>query len=61
MHTVNVSQFERHPQWSVDLVVIQYHPYAEGVRLIHRPTGRYYIVVTDLTRDIYQVIARGRL
>jgi len=35
MRTINVSQFERHPQWRVELVVIQRQPYLEGVRLTH--------------------------
>jgi hypothetical protein len=61
MRTINVSQFDCHPHWRVELVVIQYQPYAEGVRLVHLPTGRYILVITDLAGTIHQVIKRGQL
>ncbi len=61
MSTVNVSQFERHPHWRVELVVIQRQPYREGVRLTHLLTGHYLVAITGLGGDIHQVIARGRL
>ena len=48
MRTINVSQFERHPQWRVEPVVIQYQPYLEGVRLTDRQSGRWVIVITSL-------------
>ncbi len=61
MRAINVSQFERHPHWRVELVVIQRQPYREGVRLTDRQSGRWFIVITGLGGDIHQVIARGQL
>lgn len=61
MSTVNLSPFERDPQWSITLVVIQDQPYVEGVCLVHRPTGRYCVVVTGINGDIHSVIEYGRL
>jgi len=61
MRTINVSQFERHPHWRVELVVIQYQPYAEGVRLTDWQSGRWFIVTTGIGGDIHEVIAHGRL
>jgi hypothetical protein len=65
MRTVNLTQLKRHPQWSVEPVVIQSWPYLEGVRLIYRPTGRYYVVVAipSVGSDIhrYELIESGWL